>query len=158
MSALALYTITMQDIILGFVAGVAFTIVIQAWVAAYAERIRKEQRAAQDRKNELARLRYVSNPQVPLRSQARSVVRGVLNKEKVFRQDYGYSISQLIAELERQFDESMTFQNYGVVWEIDHVVPLKNFDLSETSQFCLAINPANLQPLFRGENQSKGAK
>jgi hypothetical protein len=147
----------MATFILGFVAGVffAFTVCIAAY--GYAEYIRRAERAKADKRNELARARYAKNPQVPLRSQARSIVRSVIVKEKEIRK-FGYSLVDLITVLEGHFDSSMDFLNYGTVWEIDHVEPLKCFDLTDYVQFCRAIHPSNLQPLFRGENQSKGAK
>lgn len=142
---------------IGFAAGVITTLIVVKLLMLYADSIRKAARAEQERKNELARLRYSANPQVPLRSQARSIVRSVIVKEKEIRK-FGYSLVDLIITLEKRFDSSMSFLNYGEVWEIDHVEPLKNFDLTDYVQFCRAINPTNLQPLFRCENQSKGAK
>lgn len=67
-------------------------------------------------------------------------------------------MAYLLIVLESRFDDSMSFENYGDVWEIDHVKSLTEFDLSDKIQFSAAVNPSNLQPLFRGENQSKGSK
>lgn len=142
----------------GWILGVISALAVVKIVLVYANRIAKAEQTKRDAKNIVSRARYADNPQVPLRSKARSLVRGALNKEKEFRSEYGYSIANLIISLENRFDPSMTFDNFGVVWEIDHVEPLTAFDLTDKLQFKRAINPTNLQPLFRGENQSKGCK
>lgn len=148
----------MLNLFVGIALGVVCTLAAVKILSIYADKIRKAERAKSDKRNQLSRLRYAENPQVPLRSKARSLVRGALNKEKEFRSEYGYSIASLIYALETKFDPSMNFGNYGAVWEIDHAKPLTEFDLTDILQFQQAINPSNLQPLFRGENQSKGAK
>lgn len=117
-----------------------------------------EERAKLDRKNQQKRERYAENPQVPLRSKARTLVRSVIYLEQKFRSECGYKPSELICLLECQFDPSMTFENYGPVWELDHIKPLKDFDLTDKIQFGQAIHPTNLRPLFHRENQAKGSK
>lgn len=148
----------MLNFFIGFTTGVVVTSIFAAFLAVFAAYIRRKARQEQERKNELARLRYASNPQLPLRSQARYIVRSAINLEKKFRCECGYSVQQLIACLVTRFDAGMDFNNYGEVWEIDHVKPLKMFDLTDMTQFKQAIHPSNIQPLFRGENQSKGCK
>lgn len=141
----------MLNFLFGFIAGVVVVpiVVIMYWTYDDWNKARKR---------EQTRLKNLANPQIPLRSKARSVVRSAVHKERDFRRDYGYSIGYLVSTLENQFADGMTFENYGKVWEIDHVLPLKGFDLLDANEFKTAIHPGNLQPLFRGENQSKGAK
>ena len=69
--------------------------------------------AVREVKNELRREAYLTNPQIPLKSKARSLVRGVINKEKQFRVQYGFSVAGLITSLEGQFEPSMSFENFG---------------------------------------------
>lgn len=148
----------MLNLFVGITIGIVCTLAAVKFLSFYANRIRQAERAKTDRRNELAKLRYAANQQVPLRSKARSIVRSAILLEKKFRYELGYEIRHLIEELESGFDSSMSFDNYGEVWEIDHVKPLTAFDLTDILQFKQAIHPSNLQPLFRGENQSKGAK
>jgi len=69
----------------------------------------------------------------------------------------GYSLSELMGHLEEQFDEKMTWQNYGPYWHIDHKIPKSwfNYETSEDLGFknCWALK--NLQPLEATENISK---
>lgn len=59
--------------------------------------------------------------------------------------------------LEFQFQDGMTWENYGQVWEIDHVLPCASFDLSLPEQQKECFHFANTQPLFVLDNTRKGA-
>ncbi len=57
--------------------------------------------------------------------------------------------------LREKFTDGMTFDNHGL-WEIDHKIPLAS---AKTEQDLLALcHFTNLQPLWRTDNQKKGAK
>lgn len=68
----------------------------------------------------------------------------------------GCNIQELLSHLESQFSEGMSWDNYGE-WELDHVNPLSLFDLTDPVQFKEAANFKNLQPLWKVDNQKKGA-
>lgn len=70
----------------------------------------------------------------------------------------GCTIDELVQYLESKFRFDMNWENYGKVWEIDHIIPLVNFDLTNSSDFLKAVHYTNLQPLSCSENRSKGAK
>lgn len=70
--------------------------------------------------------------------------------------DLGCSIEELLTHLESQFTTGMSWENYGE-WELDHIKPLSLFDLTDSVQFKEAANFKNLQPLWRVDNQKKGA-
>jgi hypothetical protein len=75
--------------------------------------------------------------------------------------DLGCSVDDLKKHLETKFKPGMTWENYGHgfgCWNIDHIVPLKAFDLTKRQHVLLACNYLNLQPLWHEENMSKGAK
>lgn len=70
--------------------------------------------------------------------------------------DLGCSISELKSHLEAQFQEGMTWENYGITgWHIDHIKPLCNFNLENREEFLKACHYSNLQPLWATENLSK---
>jgi len=70
----------------------------------------------------------------------------------------GYSALELRQHLQGQFDESMTWANYGTAWHIDHIVPLAFFGCQDVSSplFRLAWSLDNLRPLVKPENLRKG--
>lgn len=57
--------------------------------------------------------------------------------------------------LETKFYADMSWTNYGVVWEIDHIKPLCSFDLTDPSSRVSACHWSNLRPLTRQENSEK---
>lgn len=71
----------------------------------------------------------------------------------------GYTRSDLIGHLEKQFAPGMTWDNYGQ-WEIDHIRPRSSFSFTtaEEPQFkeCWALT--NLQPLWMSDNRKKHAR
>lgn len=73
-----------------------------------------------------------------------------------------YSIPQLKAHLESQFDNmnGFSWENYGTLWDIDHLVPQKLFRYtsvdSKNFRDCWALS--NLRPLHKKLNQMKSAK
>lgn len=75
--------------------------------------------------------------------------------------DLGCSIEELKSHLESKFRDGMTWENRGHgkgKWNIDHIIPLAAFDLTQRQHVVLACNYLNLQPLWHEENMSKGDK
>jgi len=70
-------------------------------------------------------------------------------KQDTSIEELGCSIQEYILYLERQFDENMTWENYGTYWEIDHIHPL-----SKGGSF----HYTNTQPLPVSENRKKSNK
>lgn len=69
----------------------------------------------------------------------------------------GCPLSFLIEWLSWQFTGSMTLDNYGSAWHIDHCRPCCSYDLSLVSEQYACFNWANLQPLSRTANLTKGS-
>lgn len=54
-----------------------------------------------------------------------------------------------------QFDEKMTWDNYGE-WHLDHVKPCCSFNLSDKDEQKKCFNWSNIQPLWAIDNILKG--
>lgn len=69
----------------------------------------------------------------------------------------GYSTDDLMKHLEKQFDNRMSWSNYGPYWHIDHIKPKSLFkyesELDEEFRKCWALD--NLQPLEAKQNIKK---
>ena len=71
-----------------------------------------------------------------------------------------YTPEQLKEHLQAQFDEHMTWDNYGDYWHIDHIYPqsLLPYDSMEHPNFQICWALDNLRPLEKTENIRKSNK
>ena len=60
--------------------------------------------------------------------------------------------------LENQFTDEMSWDNYGDVWEIDHIIPISWYNLSLQSHQLRAFHYTNTKPMLSDENRTKGAR
>lgn len=69
----------------------------------------------------------------------------------------GYSWQDLKAHIEQQFTPEMTWENWGSVWEIDHIVPLSStkYESMEDPLFRQAWSLSNIRPLLKHLNRQK---
>jgi 5-methylcytosine-specific restriction endonuclease McrA len=58
----------------------------------------------------------------------------------------GCSREEFILHLEKQFDKNMSWGNYGVYWEVDHIIPLSKEG---------TIRWDNSRPLSISDNRKK---
>lgn len=75
--------------------------------------------------------------------------------------DLGCSAEFLKKYLESKFVEGMSWENYGRglgKWNIDHIQPLSNFNLSDPLQVAAVCHYTNLQPLWFEDNLKKSNK
>jgi len=52
----------------------------------------------------------------------------------------------------------MTWENHGVLWEIDHIKPCAAFDLTDSKQQHECFHYSNTQPLYYSDNRTKKDK
>lgn len=61
----------------------------------------------------------------------------------------GCNINEYKQYLESLFLPEFTWDNYGKIWEIDHIKPLSKFNLIKEEEQFSAFNYKNTQPLFK---------
>ncbi len=64
----------------------------------------------------------------------------------------GYTLGDLKTHLEKQFTPNMTWNNYGLYWHIDHIIPRSYFTAKQIKS-CWTLS--NLRPLEARENLAK---
>lgn len=129
----------------------------------YQKRWKKTERGRAS--NNASKMRRVRKyPIVRLISIQRSRLSAILKvkgvKKKLKTLDYiGCTATELKKHLEGMFQEGMTWNNYGKNgWEVDHIIPLRSFDLKTEEGKKKALHYSNLQPLWREDNLKKAGK
>jgi len=70
----------------------------------------------------------------------------------------GISFEEFKLYLEKMFDSTMTWENYGNHWHIDHIIPCSFFDLTIPDHQRICFYYKNMQPMLAFDNISKGNK
>lgn len=107
----------------------------------------------------------LNNKAYKIHASIRSGIYASLRGEKrgAWQKAVGYSMTDLMRHLERQFTHGMSWENYGKgpgLWHIDHIVPRKSFRVTKQgdAEFAACWALANLRPLWTEENLAKSAK
>jgi len=115
-------------------------------------------------KRDYERNRKARDPLYKLISNFRTAIYTVLKESNVDKYGHYFDILQytpeeLINHLEKQFTDTMSWDNYGI-WHVDHKLPITSFDIQEMGdeEFmrCWSLN--NLQPMWGEENIRKSNK
>jgi len=73
-----------------------------------------------------------------------------LNKDSLKIIDLlGCSLNEYKQHIESQFKPEMNWSNQGKIWEIDHIIPISKFDLTNQNEQKKAFHYTNTQPLFK---------
>lgn len=91
-----------------------------------------------------------------LRNQTARIKR-ITKRSKRSNELLGCTYEQARKWIESQFQRGMSWSNAGV-WEIDHIVPISAFDLTDDQQVRCVNHYTNLRPLWAEENRRKGDK
>lgn len=130
---------------------VAYT---QKYQKSHPDKVREFKRlGAANRRKKDPRFRAVLN----LRRRVLLALSGLCKSQRTLAL-IGCTVEEWGSHLESQFKPGMTWENYGLVWHIDHIRPCASFDLSDPVQQSACFNWSNTQPLFALENLKKGAK
>lgn len=84
----------------------------------------------------------------------------MLGKKKTSKTEdlLGYTASELKNHVERQFVGKMSWDNWGDVWELDHITPISKM-ISDGIKDPQIINAlSNLKPIYKKENRTKSSK
>lgn len=115
-------------------------------------------------KRDYERNRRANDPKYRLTARTRTAVYTCLKEANVAKYKstfelLGYSIDELMAHLEKQFTDGMSWKNYGE-WHVDHKKPMTLFEFTSTDdegfKQCWSLD--NLQPLWGKDNLSKGSR
>lgn len=123
--------------------------------------VRREEIRAYDRKHYRERLGNDIQYKIKraLRSRLAKALQGVGIKSDRTLNLLGCDIETLKKHIELQFQEGMSWNNYGHdTWHIDHIVPCASFDLTKPEEQRKCFHYTNLQPIWAKDNLSKGAK
>lgn len=106
------------------------------------------------------RAKYHNNPQFRLSVILRSRLTSALkyqNAKKANRtcELLGCSFKEAWQHIENTFANGMSWTNHGK-WEVDHIIPVASFDLSDPKEQAKAFHFSNLQALWKEDNRSKG--
>lgn len=111
-------------------------------------------------RNRLLKVQRQRDPGFRLRSYFRSRLATLVRAKgpKRFSSSHDvltYSSTELRQHLEALFAAGMSWENYGRVWEVDHIVPVTQFDLTrvDEARTCFALK--NLRPLRVAENRRR---
>jgi len=112
------------------------------------------------RRNQQMKAARARDPGIRVRYNLRTRLSNLIRKSRpkqfsVSKDVILYTAAQLRSHLERQFTPAMTWANYAKYWEIDHIRPCAEFDLTrlEECRVCFALE--NLRPLPLPVNRSR---
>ena len=115
-------------------------------------------------KRDYERNRKSNDPLYKLISNFRTAIYQVLKESNVDKNKHYFDVlkytpEELINHLEKQFTDTMTWDNYGI-WHVDHKLPITSFDIQEMGdeEFMKCWSLDNLQPMWGEENIRKSNK
>ena len=107
-------------------------------------------------KTEWCQREHNRNPKYRLKKSLAARLRNVMLKGNNTTLDFiGCNMDFLKYWFEYNFTNDMTWDNYGSLWNIDHTIPIDNFDLTIENEKFLCWNWTNLSPMLVSENCSK---
>jgi hypothetical protein len=114
-----------------------------------------------DKVREDNKKRYLLDAEFRLKKVLRTRINKVLcglTKSGKSKELLGCDVDFYIRWIEYQLEPSMTWQNYGVLWNIDHVRPCCSYNLSNPEEQIECFNWKNTRPLMKTLNESKSNK
>jgi hypothetical protein len=126
---------------------------LREWHKSYSQR-RRDARRAYERETLRNRKEHVLARRLRTRLWAALKAAGV-GKHVSAVNDSGMSAHELRAHIEAQFAPSMSWENWGSGWHVDHWFPLAAADLGDPVQQRAVCHWTNLRPMWGTENLRK---
>jgi len=117
-----------------------------------------------ERRNELNKIRRAKDPNYRIMMNVRCRIGEILKKHGMHGDHkikyLGIDVQTYKDWLEYQFDDDMTWANYGTYWHIDHVKPCASFTFKSTKDPNVfeCFNWKNTRPMIAKDNLAKGDK
>lgn len=77
------------------------------------------------------------------------------NNHAEIREMLGVDVFTVREWVESNFIENMSWDNYGKIWVIDHIVPIRMFDIFNKEDMKICWHYKNLMPLYKKDNEKK---
>ncbi len=127
----------------------------QRWVSKNREKNRKH-KAEYNRKKRRNNIQFKLAER--LRGRLRSAIKYGIKVGSGVR-DLGCNLDEFKQYIESKFQFGMAWDNHGSYgWHLDHIKPLKDFDLTDRKQLLKACHYTNIQPLWWQDNLSKNRR
>lgn len=127
----------------------------QIWYKENQDKVLKYKEKQKDYMKQYFKMKYASDIRYKLRNSLNKRIRDCIRKNKNTTSYVGCDIDFLIMWFEYQFENNMTWDNYGSYWSIDHVKPCASFDFSSEEDIKLCYSQENLRPCTISENSTK---
>lgn len=88
------------------------------------------------------------------RSRLNSYIKGETDNIKYLNCD----LDELMTFIEIQFEDDMSWESKGQIWELDHVIPVSKFNLELQEHKNVCFHWCNLKPIYKAENRRKSNK
>lgn len=112
------------------------------------------------RRRELTKTRRQTDPEWKLQNNIRTrIYRALKSSRKSAPSLELLGIPLVVCRqwLEYLFEPGMSWENYGIGWHIDHILPVSRFEMSDPSQQRICFAWTNLQPKWKRDNLAKSA-
>lgn len=111
-----------------------------------------------EQKKEWCKKEHKCNINYRLKKSLAARLRTVIVKKDSTMNYIGCNIPFLREWLEYNFTSEINWENYGSFWSIDHIIPVKNFDLTKEDEKLCCWNWSNLVPVSNTFYSSKKDK
>lgn len=120
---------------------------------------KKNKQKMQEYINDYIKNKYDTDIKYRIKSILSARLRACVSKKYASTLEFlGCSIPDFREWIEYQFDENMSWENYGMYWHFDHVKPCASYDLSIEKNVQECFNWKNIRPCEAKMNMSKNSK